>query len=43
MIEGRDDEAVMYVNFKTDFNGFRIVKDVDLLLYISDTDIEEGH
>jgi len=42
MVEGKDDEAVMYVNSETDFRSCRIVMGVDRLIYISDTDME-GH
>jgi len=43
MVEGMDDKAVTYVNSETDFGSLRIVKGVDRLIYISDTDMEEGH
>ena len=43
MVEANDDEAVMYVNSETDLNSLRIVKVVDRLIYISDTDMEKGH
>jgi len=43
MVESKDDEAVMYVNSETGFGSLRIVKGVDCLIYISDTDMEEGH
>jgi len=43
MVEGKDDEAVTYVNSKTGFGSLRIVKGVDRLIYISDTDMEEGY
>jgi len=43
MVEGKDDEAVRYVNSETGFDSFRIVKGVDRLLNISNTDMEEGH
>jgi len=33
----------MYVNSETDLNSLRIVKVVDRLIYISDTDMEKGH
>jgi len=43
MVEGKYDEAVMYVNFERGFRSVRIVKGVDCLKYISDTNMEEGH
>ena len=43
MVEGKDDKAVMYVNSETGLGSVRIVKGVDRLMYISDTDLEEGH
>jgi hypothetical protein len=43
MVEGRDDKAVRYVNSETGFGSLRIGKGVDRLIYISDTDMEEGH
>jgi len=43
MVEGKDDEAVMYVNSETGFDSLTIVKGVDRLIYISNTDMEEGH
>jgi len=43
MVEGKDDEEVTYVNSKTGFDSRRIVKGVDHLIYISDTNMEEGH
>jgi len=43
MVEGKDDEAVMNVNSETGFGSLRIVKRVDRLIYISYTDMEEGH
>jgi hypothetical protein len=43
MVEGKDDKAVTYVNSETRFGSLRIVKGVDRLIYISDTDTEEGH
>jgi len=33
----------MYKNSETGFDRLRIVKGVDRLIYISDTDLEEGH
>ena len=43
MVEGKDDEAVTCVNSETGFASLRIVKGVDRLIYISDTDMEERH
>jgi len=43
MAEGKDDKAVTNVNSETGFDSLTIVKDVDRLIYISDTDMEEGH
>ena len=43
MVEDKDDMAVTYVNSKTDFGSLRIFKGVDHLIFISDTDMEEGH
>ena len=43
MVEGKDDEAVMYVNSEAGFGSLRIVKGVDRLIYISDTHMEEEH
>jgi len=43
MVEGKDDEAVTYVNSKTGFGSLRIVKVVHRLIYISETDMEEWH
>jgi len=43
MVEGKDDEAVTYVNSESSFGSLRIVQGVERLIYISDTDIEEGH
>jgi len=43
MLEGKDDDAVMYVNSETGFSNLRIVKGVDCLIYMSDTNMEEGH
>jgi len=36
-------KAVTYENSEIDFGSLRIVKGVDHLIYISDTDMEEGH
>jgi hypothetical protein len=43
MVEGKDDEEVMYVNSETGSDRLRIFKGVDRLIYISDTDPEEGY
>jgi len=42
MVEGKDDKIVMNENSEIGFGSLRIVQDVDRLIYISDTDIEEG-
>jgi hypothetical protein len=36
-------KAVTYENTETSFGSLTIVKGVDRLIYISDTDMEEGH
>jgi hypothetical protein len=43
MVEGKNDKAVTYVNPETGFGCLRIVKGVNCPIYISDTDIVEGH
>jgi len=43
MVEGKNDMAVTNENSETDFDSLRLVKGVDCLIYISNTDIEEGH
>jgi hypothetical protein len=43
MVEGKDDEAVTYVNSERGSDSLRIVKSVNRLIYISDTDMEEGY
>jgi len=43
MVEAKDENAVTYENSKAGFASLRIVKGVDCLIYISDTDMEEGH
>ena len=43
MVEGKDEKAVPYVNSETGFGSRRIVKGVDRIIYISHTDMEEGH
>jgi len=42
MVKGKNDEAVMNDNSKTGCDSLRIVKGVDRLIYISDTDMEDG-
>jgi hypothetical protein len=36
-------KAVTYENSEIGFGSFRIVKGVDRLIYLSDTNMEEGH
>jgi len=43
MVGGKNVVAVTYVNSEAGFGSPRIVKGVDCLIYISDTDMEEGH
>jgi len=43
MVESRDDEAVTHENSETGFGSLRIVKGVDRLIHISDTDKEKEH
>jgi len=43
MVEAKDDKVVTYVNSETGFGSLRIVKGVDHLIYISDTDLVERH
>jgi len=43
MVEHKDDNTVTYVNSEIDFGSLRIVKGVDRLIYISDTDMEEEY
>jgi len=43
MVEGKDHKAVTYVNSAAGFSSLRIVNGVDSLIYISNSDIEEGH
>jgi len=43
MEDGKDDKAVMYMNFETGFGSLRIVKSLDGVIYISDTEMEEGY
>jgi hypothetical protein len=42
MVESKDDKGSTYGNSETGFGSLRIVKSVDSLIYISDTDMEEG-
>jgi len=42
IVEDKHDEGVMYVNSKTGFGSFRIVKGLDHLIYIN-TEMEEEH
>jgi len=43
MVAGKNDKAVTYVDSETGFDSLSIVKGVDRLMHISDTDLEEGH
>jgi len=43
MVEGKDDEAVMYGISEKGFGCLRIVTGVDRLIYNSGTNLEEGH
>jgi hypothetical protein len=43
MVEKKDDEAVTNVNSETGFGRFRIIKGLDCLIYICNTNREEGH
>jgi len=43
MVEAKEEEAVTYVNSEIGFGSLKIVKCVDRLIYISDTNMEEGH
>jgi hypothetical protein len=43
MVEGKNDEAVMYVISETGFGSIRIVKGVDCRIYISDTNMGKGY
>jgi predicted class III extradiol MEMO1 family dioxygenase len=43
MVEARMTKAVTNENSETGFGSLRIVKGVDRQIYISDTDMEEGH
>jgi len=39
MVEGKDDEAVMYVNSEIAYGSLRSVQGVDRLIYISNADM----
>ena len=43
MVDGTDDKAVPYENFKTGFGSPGNIKRVGYLIYISDTDMKKGH
>jgi len=43
MVEAKDGMVVTYVNSETGLGSLRIVKGVDRLTYIRDTNLEEGH
>jgi len=43
MVQGNDDNAVTYLNSEAGLDSLRMVKAVDHLIYISDTDIKERH
>jgi len=43
MVDAKDEKAVTYVNSEIGLGSLRIVKGVDRLIYISDTDMAEGH
>jgi len=43
MVEGKDADVVTYVNPEAGLGSLCIVKGVDRLLYISNTNMEEGH
>jgi hypothetical protein len=43
IVKVKDNDAVPYVNSETDFGSYRIVEGADYLIYISDTDGEQGH
>jgi len=42
MVDGKDDKPVTYKNSETGFGSLRIIKGVDHLIYICDSDMEEG-
>jgi len=41
MVEAKDEDAVTYVNSEIGLGSLKIVKGVDLLIYINDTDMQE--
>jgi hypothetical protein len=43
MVEARMTKAVTNENSEIRFGSLRIVNGMDCLIYISDTDMEEGH
>jgi len=43
MVEAKDDEAVTYVISESGFGSLLIVKGVDHVIYINDTNMEEEH
>jgi len=43
MVEEWDDKAVPYVNSNTGFGSLWLVEVVDVMINISNTDMEEGH
>jgi len=42
MVECKDDKGSTYENSETDLGSLRIIKGLDRLIYIRDTDMEEG-
>jgi hypothetical protein len=43
MVESKDDNTVTYENSEIGFGSHRIVKGVNDLMYIRETDMEQGH
>jgi len=43
MVDDQDDKVVPYETSKTGFGSLRIVHSVDCLIYISHTNMQEGH
>jgi hypothetical protein len=43
MVENKDDNAVMYGHSEMVLGSLRIVKCVDFMIYIGDTDMVDGH
>jgi hypothetical protein len=43
MVESKDAEAVTFVDSELGFGYLGIVEGVDCLIYISNTNMEEGH